>query len=558
MKKSTKTIIAALLISLLLHGLFFALSPYISLRGMLQVEGQTRSMFRLRGVENKPVDVSFAERDESRVEAIKMSAEASPFENGNLDKDMKMAEKVDNDKLVDAKDRELQKERFEEMLSREMEKSGVQDIMKAEAEKAQKDSAPKTRELEDKLPSARAVTNIITADVSERNVSGVKKQSGVDVKEAETGTWEPDSTGIFRPGAREYASMAGKAQVGEYEDISGYMDVSVWTYTDPATDEKYFKIKIGVKKGVRFKPIPKEVTFLIDSSKSIMEEKLAYIKEAVLDALTDLNPDDRFNLVAFRGDLVSCENSPVRIGPKTIETAKSFIKQLEAVGQTDVGKALLDILKTPVTMYPSYIVLISDGRPTTGVIDSRHIIQGITRRNGMERPIFCFGGGRRVNKYLLDFISYQNRGWSRFAGSTHEIEKDFRAFYAQIKDPLLLNLRYLLLGFDATEVFPKYLSDFYQGKELVLYGRFSDEDIFSMQLLGEMNGSTKEFIFERSLKDSPKGDESIARGWAFTKIYFLISRDTMGLGDPARLRSEIDRLSRKYGITTPYDMKEGD
>ena len=86
---------------------------------------------------------------------------------------------------------------------------------------------------------------------------------------------------------------------------------------------------------------------------------------------------------------------------------------------------------------------------------------------------------------------------------------------------------------------------------------FTDEDVFTVQILGEINGTTKEFIFKGSLKDAEKGGEDIARRWAFMKIYYLISRNTMGIGDPNRLRSMIDELSRKYNITTPYDIEDG-
>ncbi|MFH1877274.1 MAG: hypothetical protein ABH883_00495, partial [Candidatus Omnitrophota bacterium] len=277
-----------------------------------------------------------------------------------------------------------------------------------------------------------------------------------------------------------------------------------------------------------------------------------------LGALGRLNEGDYFNIVAFRGDLDSFEKYSARASEKTIRKTDPFIRKLEATGQTDVANALRGIIEEPVVHRPSYVMLITDGRPTTGVIDSRSIIQEITRRNNRERPIFCFGGGRKVNRYLLEFISYQNRAWSRLSGEMHEMGSDFVDFYEQIKDPFLLNVRYRLNGVDPSSVYPKYLSDFYKGKDFTIYGRFDREDIFSMQLLGEINGRIKEIIYKGSLKNADAGGEDIAREWAFRKIYHLISQNTMGLGDPAVLRKEIESLSRKYNITTPYDIENGE
>ena len=280
--------------------------------------------------------------------------------------------------------------------------------------------------------------------------------------------------------------------------------------------------------------------------------------KAVKNVLWELNPYDRFNVVAFRGDVVRFKEQSVPVSDLDLYEADLFIKKLVAVGQTDVNSALLDIVSNHVTFSPSYVMLMSDGRPTKGVLDSRHIIQEITRKNSMERPIFCFGGGARVNRYLLDFISYQNRAWSSIAPTSYEITDYFNDFYRQIKDPLLVNVRYRVNKLDAEEIYPKFLSDFYRGRPFVLYGRYDKEDVFSIQLLGQIRGETKEVIHTDSLKEAEEGDANVAKEWAFTKIYHLISQLAMGMGDPVRLRREINSLSKKYDIITPYDLKDGD
>jgi uncharacterized protein YegL len=552
-----KTALLALVVSFTAHSVFLAASPHIILSGMKNVVAETRRMFRLEAVEEKVADVSLFEEYGTAGPTIKMTQQITPAEADMMKK--MILEKIPAEDLSLEKKKERMKEDiFDGIKPEDLEKFDAEESMKAEEEKARKEVEPEKRSLAERLASESFVGYTVPPEGEAGIVPVTAAREGFLGPAAGREAWSPAAGKTFQPGEREMARLPGKAQVGEYKDIGKYLDVTTSVYADPITGEKYFKIVISAKAGDHLGVIPKEMIFLVDSSKSITEEKLSYIKEGLLDAIDKMNPGDRFNLVAFRGDLVKFEERSVPAKARTVGRAKSFIKQFEAVGQTDVENALLKMIEEPMTFRPSYIVLVTDGRPTTGAMDSRAIIQEITRRNNMERPIFCFGGGRRVNRYLLDFISHQNRAWSRFAETTYDIRRDFDDFYSQVSDPVLLNVRYRLVGLSADEVYPKYLSDFYKGRPFTLYGRFENEDVFSFQLLGQMNGETKEFISKGSLRDAEKGNKDIAQEWAFRKIYYLISQNTMGIGDPRRLRREIEELSRKYGIITPYDIEDGD
>ena len=156
-----------------------------------------------------------------------------------------------------------------------------------------------------------------------------------------------------------------------------------------------------------------------------------------------------------------------------------------------------------------------------------------------------------MNRYLLDFIAYQNRGWSEYIKKTPDIDAGLAAFYKKLKDPIFLNLRYRLNGLDESEVFPQSLPDFYRGAEFTLFGKYEKEDTFSMQLLGDTEGQTRELIFSRALSEAKPGTADVMKGWAFNKIYDRISRITNQGPDPS-LQAEVKALSARYVIATPY------
>ena len=127
---------------------------------------------------------------------------------------------------------------------------------------------------------------------------------------------------------------------------------------------------------------------------------------------------------------------------------------------------------------------------------------------------------------------------------------DFQ-FYEKIKNPVFLNLRYNLNNLNATDAYPKSLPDFYKNAEFTLYGSYTNEDVFSMQLLGDIDGQTKELVFSRSLSQAKKGGADIKKGYGFNKVYHLISQISEKGYDPS-VKAEIDTLSKKYGVVTPY------
>jgi uncharacterized protein YegL len=553
--KRSNIVIISIVISLAAHTALFAASPFIVLPGMKEARSETRRMFRLKEVEEEPVRVKPLSRAEVPVPSIKMTRRISEQEKKALRK-MKLDKKLTEDLALKDKEAAMKKELQDKLLPEKPEKFDIQEMLKTEAEKAKKEAAPEKKSLAQRLLAEEPLGVPGKGPAGEEDLLYDAERESY-ARPAALRAGEPQA-GYFQPGREDLAALEGEAQIFESEDIDRHIGVRLLTYIDPRTKEKYFKLMIYVMEGDGLEVIPKEITFLVDSSKSVTEEKLSNVKKAVERALKNLNPADRFNVVAFRGDVVRFRDAPVKVAPQDVHEAGLFLKKLVATGQTDVNAALLEIVSNHITMYPSYVMLVSDGRPTMGVMDSRRIIQQITRRNNMERPIFCFGAGARVNKYLLDFISYQNRAWSRFAPDTYSIGKDFAHLYRQIKDPLLIQVRYRFRDLDTEEIYPKYLSDFYRGRPFTLYGLYDDEDVFTMQLLGEIKGQTKEFIYKGSLAGAEKGGEEIAREWAFRKIYYLISQITMGMGDPRFLRREINKLSKKYNIITPYDLEETD
>ncbi len=341
-------------------------------------------------------------------------------------------------------------------------------------------------------------------------------------------------------------------RVAQFSDYKEFLISKVAIYEDPADRYKYYKISIRIgKDGLALESLPKEIIFLIDCSTSMREDRMEEFKKGISYALRHLNPQDVFNIFTFKKSIQKFRKSSLPPTETNIRLALDFVEDLSVGQKTDTYLALSETINFQSTIDPSYVILISDGRPTKGVTNSRVLINQISLINNGKKAIFAFTGGARVNRYLLDFIAYKNRGWTEYSYRTHEIEWHMANMYEKIRNPILTNIRYNISGLENPQMYPKLLPDIFKNTEFTLYGRFSDEKKFLLRILGEANGKTKELNIESSLESAARGDVEIARSWAFNKIYYLIGLLRNNRENQTIIR-EINYLCNKFDIQTPY------
>jgi len=361
----------------------------------------------------------------------------------------------------------------------------------------------------------------------------------------------PLASEIVSAPSEQFPLREKREQVQKYPSLDDVLEIRLVTY-EPPGEKGYFLIRISPKRGGTIETMPKQVVFVIDASKSIREAKLEQSKLGLERCLMELNARDRFNVVAFKDSPTFFSEEFVSPTPDRVNEARAFIKKLAPSGETDMYNAMAPLvqIKEPAT-HPYNVVLISDGKPTSGMVDSRAIINNITRQNQLNASIYTFAGGTEVNVYLLDLLAYLNKGHSHVAKQIYDIDGEMPAFYRAIKDPILMDLRANYANIDESEIYPKVLPDFYLGSEILVSGRYGETTVFSMRLTGTVNGQKKELVFKREFAQAEKGGNEIARLWAFKKIYKLIA-DVCQEGSKPELIREINALSQRYGIATAY------
>lgn len=319
----------------------------------------------------------------------------------------------------------------------------------------------------------------------------------------------------------------------------------------------YFRIQI-MRDGEETLPVlPKDVLLLQDSSESISPAKLAECKRGLRRWLDWIEPEDRFQIIGFSDHLQRCfENSWETMNADTRNRALDFIDSLRSRGNTDVYGSLAAAAALPRDPNrPFFVILITDGRPTIGVTGSSEIIEKFSEDNAGRVSIFSVGAGRRANRFLLDLLSYRNRGDSLVLPEDSMLSSALDRWAQETHRPVLTDLRYRFTGIEESNVYPRALTPLFLDRPLLIYGRTGHPEAdAAFQIVGQSGGTARDLVFPLNLSEARPGTADLRMRWAWHRVYYLISEHTR-TGD-ASLLPVIREVADKYGLVLPYGYGE--
>jgi hypothetical protein len=336
------------------------------------------------------------------------------------------------------------------------------------------------------------------------------------------------------------------------EAVETLLRIDTRSYVDPAQPAyRYFKLQI-MRDGIEALPVlPRDVVFLVDASASMTQEKVDMAVQGVRDSLETLSPEDHFNVLIFRERVELW--SPASMPADTVRKAgaRTFLSNVGAYGRTDVF-ASLETLRSLDTRpeRPMIGVLVTDGVPTQGVTDTHEILERFTRANDGVISVFGVGSGRRVNRLLLDFLGFRNRGDVRVVDRNRDLPQAVVRLSEQVARPVLSHLAYRFTETPGLEVYPRRLSHLYLDHPLILLGRVPvEQKEVAFQMIGRSLRGEHDLVFRVNLDEAPHAGASLRREWAWQAILEDIA---LSISDPnPRHRARVRSLSTEHGIEVP-------
>jgi Ca-activated chloride channel family protein len=325
---------------------------------------------------------------------------------------------------------------------------------------------------------------------------------------------------------------------------------------DQSDPDGFFLVLLAPKPGVSSdKVLVKDVILVLDHSGSMDGEKFLQAQDALRYVLKNLNSADRFDIIAFSTGM---EMFASQMQPSSqVEEALSWVDRLSARGSTDINRALLEATALADRERPTYLIFLTDGLPTEGVVDSQKILDNLRASARDNVRLFTFGVGYDVDTLLLDSLAQDHHGTSSYVLPGENLDEVLSAFYSRISTPVLTDLKLDFGEIPTYDLYPSPLPDLFKGSQIVVVGRYRQSGTTTVTLSGKVNGEEQTFrypeqVFTPSTPEVNQGaGVSIPRLWATRKIGYLLNQVRLKGPDQETI-DQIVKLSIRYGIVTPY------
>ena len=102
-----------------------------------------------------------------------------------------------------------------------------------------------------------------------------------------------------------------------------------------------------------------------------------------------LDTDDSFNIITFHANAKLGKRKLAPVTKKNIETVSKYLDRFTPEGIANYRETnLLEPIETALEVNPSIIVLVTDGAPTVGEIDSTKILETVKKKNVNHASIY--------------------------------------------------------------------------------------------------------------------------------------------------------------------------
>ncbi|MBO9447551.1 VIT and VWA domain-containing protein [Ruegeria sp. R14_0] len=298
----------------------------------------------------------------------------------------------------------------------------------------------------------------------------------------------------------------------------------------------------------------RELVFVLDTSGSMSGAPLNASKRFMKAALQGLRPEDYFRVIRFSSSASEFATEAVLATRQNIAAGQRFVRSLSASGGTEIDNAMRYAFET---RQPAdtlrIVVFLSDGY----IGNEAGVLHRIRRQIGDAR-IYAFGVGTSVNRYLLDAMADEGRGFARYVDPTEDASDVAETLARDLKSPVLTDIAIDWGGLKVTDVVPQRIPDLFDGGSVRVLARYEGGGSADVQVNGMVQGRNASMPLKVDLPTEPTEASAASRGaaipltWARNKIADLDRAIAVQDGDEQHLEERIAELGLLFNLQTRY------
>lgn len=291
----------------------------------------------------------------------------------------------------------------------------------------------------------------------------------------------------------------------------------------------------------RMLPTPREVIFILDTSGSMHGDSIVQARSALRRALDRLNPDDRFNVIAFDSETQSLFTGPQFAVDAAKRDAMEWVDSQRADGGTVMAPALEAALEGRAPHpYLRQVVFMTDG-----AVGNEEQLLGLIHQRLGESRLFTVGLGSAPNTWFMREAAEFGRGSFTHIADLAEVDERMSGLFERLAHPAMTDVCVDWPG--AAMQYPNPVPDVYAGEPLVVFARLPAV-YGSVEVCGARAGVT--WRDSARLADAPRR-AGIAKLWARARIEALMDSRVTG-ADPEAVREQVLAVALEHQLMSEF------
>ncbi|MCP3906204.1 MAG: VWA domain-containing protein [Planctomycetes bacterium] len=291
-----------------------------------------------------------------------------------------------------------------------------------------------------------------------------------------------------------------------------------------------------------------DYTFVLDVSGS-MQGKLGTLTSGVTRVIGDLNPEDRFRVIAFSTRAKDVTRGWVTATKENVQRVVGRINGLGADGSTNLYDGLKLALDDLDDDRATSIILVTDAVTNTGVIDPAKF-DALMRTQDVR--VFGFLMGNSANWPLLRTVCDASGGFHAQISNADDIVGQIMLAKSKVTHECLHDASLKISGVRVTDTTDGAIGKVYRGQQLVLFGRYDGPGTARIELDARLTGEDQTYSTEIAFPDLDTDHPELERLWAMNQIEAIEARERIGKLDVSEVRSAIEFLGVEYQLVTDH------
>jgi Ca-activated chloride channel homolog len=345
--------------------------------------------------------------------------------------------------------------------------------------------------------------------------------------------------------------MGNKDYIVEYTLSGAQVESAILLYE--GKEENFFLAMIQPPKNPQDYQIPpREYVFIMDVSGSMCGYPIEVSKALLIDLVSSLRPQDKFNMVFFAGGNYVLSSVSLPATQENINVAIKAIEENQGGGGTELLPALETALNLPGTEDFARTFVIS----TDGYVSVEKKAFDLIRENLNEANFFTFGIGTSVNRYIIEGMARVGMGEPFVVTNQEEAYEKADLFRKYIQFPVLTNITVDYNGFEVYDVEPPAIPDVIAERPVTLFGKYTGSAQGTIHIEGLSGSQTYSNNLEVYKSNPDEDNIALMYLWARYKIQllddygaFISQWDSVAFNEH---KDQIVELGLKYSLLTQY------